>query len=158
MTATPPLTAGGRVRFRRARLIALLSVIGPGLLAGLSDDDPPGITVYSVLGTEYGYELLWVLLISTVALIAFHSLGARMGVVTAQGLMGLIRDRYGSRYGGAALALLVLANLGTTWRSWQVWPLGSSSSAFPVTWRCQSSRSASRCWSWAVASIASSTF
>ena len=100
--------------FRRARLIALLSVIGPGLLAGLSDDDQPGITVYSVLGTEYGYELLWVLLLSTVALIAFHSLGARMGVVTGQGLMGLIRDRYGPRYGGAARVLLVLANLGTT--------------------------------------------
>src|SRR5512132_1651264 len=114
MTATPPLTASSRVRFRRARLIALLSVIGPGLLAGLSDDDPPGITVYSVLGTEYGYELLWVLLLSTVALIAFHSLGARMGVVTGQGLMGLIRDRYGPRYGGAAMVVLLVANLGTT--------------------------------------------
>jgi Mn2+/Fe2+ NRAMP family transporter len=114
MTANQPLTASGRVRFRRARLIALLSVVGPGLLAGLSDDDPPGITVYSVLGTEYGYELLWVLLISTVALIAFHSLGARMGVVTGQGLMGLIRDRYGPRYGAAAMVLLLLANLGTT--------------------------------------------
>jgi Mn2+/Fe2+ NRAMP family transporter len=68
VTATPPLTATP-VRFRCARLIALLSVIGPGLLAGLSDDDPPGITVYSVLGTDYGYELLWVLLISTIALI-----------------------------------------------------------------------------------------
>jgi NRAMP (natural resistance-associated macrophage protein)-like metal ion transporter len=114
VTAPPRVSASGRVRFRRARLIALLSVIGPGLLAGLSDDDPPGITVYSVLGTEYGYELLWVLLISTVALIGFHSLGARMGVVTGQGLLGLIRDRYGPRYGGAAMILLVLANLGTT--------------------------------------------
>jgi Mn2+/Fe2+ NRAMP family transporter len=113
VTATPPVTAAP-ARFRRARLIALLSVIGPGLLAGLSDDDPPGITVYSVLGTEYGYELLWVLLISTIALIAFHSLGARMGVVTGQGLLGLIRDRYGPRYGGAAMILLVVANLGTT--------------------------------------------
>src|SRR5215217_7249331 len=47
-------------------------------------------------------------------LIAFHSLGPRIGVVTGQGLMGLIRDRYGPRYGGAALALLVLPNLGTT--------------------------------------------
>jgi NRAMP (natural resistance-associated macrophage protein)-like metal ion transporter len=113
MTTTPlPATRG--VSRRRTRLIVLLSVVGPGLLAGLSDDDPPGITVYSVLGTEYGYELLWVLLLSTVALIAFHSLGARMGVVTGQGLIGLIRDRYGPRYGGAALAVLLVANLGTT--------------------------------------------
>jgi Mn2+/Fe2+ NRAMP family transporter len=55
-----------------------------------------------------------VLLLSTVALIAFHSLGARMGVVTGQGLIGLIRDRYGPRWGGSAMALLLLANLGTT--------------------------------------------
>ena len=113
MTTTPfPATKG--VPRRRTRLIILLSVVGPGLLAGLSDDDPPGITVYSVLGTEYGYELLWVLLLSTVALIAFHSLGARMGVVTGQGLMGLIRDRYGPRHGGGAMVVLLVANLGTT--------------------------------------------
>jgi NRAMP (natural resistance-associated macrophage protein)-like metal ion transporter len=110
---TTPLTATKGVRRRRTRLIVLLSVVGPGLLAGLSDDDPPGITVYSVLGTEYGYELLWVLLLSTVALIAFHSLGARMGVVTGQGLIGLIRDRYGPRYGGASMAVLLLAHIGT---------------------------------------------
>jgi Mn2+/Fe2+ NRAMP family transporter len=54
---------------RRVRLLALVAVLGPGLLAGLSDDDPAGITTYSVLGAEYGYQLLWVLLLSTVALI-----------------------------------------------------------------------------------------
>lgn len=102
------------VRPGRVRLLALLAVIGPGLLAGLSDDDPAGITTYSVLGTDYGYQLLWVLLLSTVALILFHSLGARMGVVTGQGLIGLIRDRDGPRKGGLAMGLLLLANLGTT--------------------------------------------
>src|SRR6188472_4402244 len=81
----------------RVRLVALASVLGPGLLAGLSDDDPAGITTYSTLGAEYGYELLWVLALSTVALIVFHSLAARMGVVTGQGLIGLIRERYGIR-------------------------------------------------------------
>ena len=65
----------------------------PGLLAGLSDDDPAGITTYSILGAEYGYRLLWVLLLSTVALVVFHGLGARMGVATGQGLIGLVRER-----------------------------------------------------------------
>ena len=37
-----------------------------------------------------------------------------MGVVPGQGLMGLIRDRYGPRYGGAAMVVLLVANLGTT--------------------------------------------
>jgi NRAMP (natural resistance-associated macrophage protein)-like metal ion transporter len=96
------------------RLAALVAVVGPGLLAGLSDDDPAGITTYSVLGADYGYELLWVLLLSTVALVLFHNLGTRMGVATGQGLIGLVRDRYGVRLGGLAIVALLLANLGTT--------------------------------------------
>jgi Mn2+/Fe2+ NRAMP family transporter len=116
VSIAPDEVASGtrRRRTARVRVIALVSVVGPGLLAGLSDDDPPGITTYSVLGTEYGYQLLWVLLLSTVALIVFHSLGARMGVATGQGLIGLVRDRYGPRTGGAAMALLLVANFGTT--------------------------------------------
>ncbi len=103
-----------RARGRRLTLGALVAVVGPGLLAGLSDDDPAGITTYSVLGADYGYQLLWVLLLSTVALILFHGLAARMGVVTGQGLIGLVRQRYGVRVGGATLAALVVANIGTT--------------------------------------------
>ena len=83
---------------RHRRLAALAAVVGPGLLAGLSDDDPPGITTYSILGAEHGYELLWVLALSTLALIVFHEVGARLGIVTGQGLAGLIRERYGVRW------------------------------------------------------------
>ena len=99
---------------RRWRIGALLAVIGPGLLAGLSDDDPAGITTYSVLGADHGYQLLWVLLASTVALVIFHALAARMGVVTGQGLIGLVRQRYGVRLGAGVLIALVIANIGTT--------------------------------------------
>jgi len=98
----------------RVRILALVSVLGPGLLAGLSDDDPAGITTYSVLGAQHGYQLLWVLLLSTIALVVFHSLGARMGVVTGQGLIGLIRQRYGVRAALLAVAVLIVANIGTT--------------------------------------------
>jgi Mn2+/Fe2+ NRAMP family transporter len=105
------MTAPGRTT---KRVGALLAVIGPGLLAGLSDDDPAGITTYSVLGADHGYQLLWVLLLSTVGLIVFHSLAARMGVVTGQGLIGLVRQRYGVGVGAAVLAALVVANIGTT--------------------------------------------
>jgi NRAMP (natural resistance-associated macrophage protein)-like metal ion transporter len=97
-----------------APLVALAAVVGPGLIAGLSDDDPAGITTYSVLGASYGYRLLWVLLISTIALILFQDLGARIGVVTGQGLAGLIRQRYGARAGMMSISALLLANIGTT--------------------------------------------
>ena len=97
---------------RGRRALPFLAVLGPGLLAGLSDDDPAGITTYSVLGADNGYQLLWVLLLSTLALMVFHDLGARLGVVTGQGLIGLIRHRYGVGVGAGALVALVLANLG----------------------------------------------
>jgi NRAMP (natural resistance-associated macrophage protein)-like metal ion transporter len=99
---------------RRSALLALAAVAGPGLLAGLSDDDPAGITTYSILGADYGYRLLWVLLLSTLALIVFHEAGARMGIATGQGLTGLIRERYGVRLAAAALLVLLIANIGTT--------------------------------------------
>jgi NRAMP (natural resistance-associated macrophage protein)-like metal ion transporter len=104
---------------RRRRLLragsaaALLAVVGPGVLAGLSDDDPAGITTYSILGAKFGYRLLWVLALSTVALIVFHELGARMGVVTKKGLLALVRDHYGPAGATVALGALVVANLGT---------------------------------------------
>ena len=98
---------------RRASLAALLLVVGPGVLAGLSDDDPAGITTYSILGAKFGYEMLWVVAVSTVALIVFHELGARMGVVTGKGLLALVHDRYGRRGSAVAMGALVVANLGT---------------------------------------------
>src|ERR1700709_17517 len=70
---------------RAGGLAALLAVVGPGLLAGLSDDDPAGITTYSILGAKYGYQLLWVLTLSTAALIVFHELAVRLGLLTAKG-------------------------------------------------------------------------
>ncbi|MGI8845204.1 MAG: divalent metal cation transporter, partial [Thermoleophilaceae bacterium] len=97
----------------RATLVAALAVVGPGILAGLSDDDPAGITTYSILGADYGYRLLWVLALSTAALIVFHELGARLGVVTGKGLLALVRERYGKTAAAAALAALIVANLGT---------------------------------------------
>jgi Mn2+/Fe2+ NRAMP family transporter len=94
-------------------IVAFAAVLGPGLLAGLSDDDPAGITTYSILGADYGYRLLWVLALSTLALIVFHELAARTGVVTGKGLMRLVSERYGRRRTHVALSALVIANIGT---------------------------------------------
>jgi Mn2+/Fe2+ NRAMP family transporter len=98
---------------KKIRLAALLAVMGPGLIAGLSDDDPAGITTYSVLGAKYGYQLLWTLVASTIALIVFQDLGARIGVVTRQGMIGLVRQKYGARSGTLSATALIVANIGT---------------------------------------------
>jgi Mn2+/Fe2+ NRAMP family transporter len=119
----PPRAIGRRLHWRlirnrghlirRGSIVALLAVVGPGVLAGLSDDDPAGITTYSILGADYGYELLWVLALSTAALVVFHELAVRMGIVTGKGLLALIRERYGKRAVTLALGALLIANLGT---------------------------------------------
>ena len=98
---------------RKIRIAALLAVMGPGVIAGLSDDDPAGITTYSVLGAKYGYQMLWVLVASTIALIVFQDLGARIGVVTRQGMIGLVRQKYGARAGTLSASALIIANVGT---------------------------------------------
>lgn len=94
-------------------LVAFLAVLGPGMLAGLSDDDPAGITTYSILGTEHGYRLLWIIPASTILLVYFHLLAVRIGAVSGKGFVGVVRERWGSRMGYLAVLGLMLANFGT---------------------------------------------
>ena len=94
-------------------MATFLSVLGPGLLAGLSDDDPAGLTTYSVLGTEHGYRLLWIIPASVVLLIQFQLIAVRIGAATGKGLVALVRERWGPRAAYVALVGLLLANFGT---------------------------------------------
>ncbi|HQQ63040.1 MAG TPA: divalent metal cation transporter [Pseudomonadales bacterium] len=103
-------------RFRNAgigSLTAFLAVLGPGLLAGLSDDDPAGITTYSVLGTDHGYRLLWIIPASTVLLVQFHLMAVRIGAASGKGFVGIIRERWGHVAGYMAVTGLLFANFGT---------------------------------------------
>jgi Mn2+/Fe2+ NRAMP family transporter len=103
----------GHRRQGRSIWIALLAVTGPGLLAGLSDDDPAGVTTYSILGAEFGYDLLWSIPLSTLLLICFHLLAVRVGLASGKGLGAVIRDRHGARAGMLVAGFFVLANFGT---------------------------------------------
>jgi Mn2+/Fe2+ NRAMP family transporter len=94
-------------------LAAFMAVLGPGLLAGLSDDDPAGITTYSVLGADYGYRLLWIIPFSTILLVQFHLLAVRVGAATGKGFVGIIRERWGRSWGYFAVIGLLFANFGT---------------------------------------------
>jgi Mn2+/Fe2+ NRAMP family transporter len=110
---------GIALRFARIRaagagaLMAFLAVLGPGLLAGLSDDDPAGITTYSILGTEHGYRLLWIVPASTLLLVYFHLTAVRIGAACGKGFVGIIRQRWGRGCGYLAVVGLLLANFGT---------------------------------------------
>lgn len=92
---------------------ALVAVMGPGILAGLSDDDPAGITTYSLLGADFGYELLWVIPAATALLVIFHLLAIRLAMESGQGFVAVVRSRYGHLVAAVAGASFVIANFGT---------------------------------------------
>ena len=102
------------VRSRRARVLTLLAVIGPGLITGVTDDDATGITGYALAGAQFGYDLLWVLLVTSICLWPIMEMVARMGVVTGKGLSDLMRERFGVAPTLWAMALLFVANAATT--------------------------------------------
>ena len=93
---------------------AFLAVLGPGLVSGFADNDAGGITTYSVVGAEFGYALLWIVLASMVALFVTQEAGARLGLATGHGLLDLIREGFGIRWAALAIATMLFANLGTT--------------------------------------------
>jgi NRAMP (natural resistance-associated macrophage protein)-like metal ion transporter len=89
-------------------------VLGQGIVSGFADNDAGGITTYSVVGAQFGYALLWVVLASLVALFFTQEVGARLGLATGRGLLDLIREHFGPRRGVLAIATMLLANLGDT--------------------------------------------
>jgi Mn2+/Fe2+ NRAMP family transporter len=94
--------------------LAFLAVLGPGLVSGFADNDAGGITTYSVVGAQFGYALLWVVLASMLALFVTQEVGARLGLVTGRGLLDLIREGFGIRWAALGIVTMLVANLGTT--------------------------------------------
>jgi NRAMP (natural resistance-associated macrophage protein)-like metal ion transporter len=72
----------------------LLSKLGPGLITGASDDDPSGIATYSQVGAQFGYTLLWTMLISYPLMAAIQEICGRIGRVTGCGLAANLRKNY----------------------------------------------------------------
>ena len=101
-----------RLSPRRARIFALLGLLGPGLIAANAGNDAGGIATYSSVGAKYGYGLLWTIVLITVSLAIVQMLAARMGVVTGKGLAELVREEYGIRWSVFATTAVLIANLG----------------------------------------------
>src|SRR6201994_306111 len=96
----------------RIRIMLFLAVLGPGFITANVDNDSGGIFTYSQAGAQYGYELLWMMIPITLALIVVQEMCARMGVVTGKGLSDLIREEFGLRITFIVMVLLVIVNFG----------------------------------------------
>lgn len=92
-------------------LSRFIANLGPGLITGAADDDPSGISTYSVAGAALGYSILWTALFSFPLMAAVQLMCARLGMVTGHGLGGVIRKRYPRPILWAACLLLLVANI-----------------------------------------------
>ena len=98
----------------RNRLLLLLAVIGPGIITSNVDNDPGGITTYSLAGSHYGYGLMWMMIPILIALVVIQEMCVRMGIVTGKGLADLIRENYGIKLTFYILLALLVTNMFNT--------------------------------------------
>jgi len=105
--AAQPQTA----KVSRRRVRQFFSELGPGLITGAADDDPSGISTYSVTGASFGYAPLWTALFSFPLMASVQLMCARLGMVTGLGLAGVIRRRYPTWVLWGACSLLIVANV-----------------------------------------------
>src|SRR5512141_1467441 len=95
----------------RYHIAVFFSVIGPGFVTAMVDNDAGGIYTYSQAGARWGYLPLWTLLPVMVLLVVAQEMCSRMGAVTGKGLSDLIREEFGLRVTFLMMALLVVTNM-----------------------------------------------
>jgi NRAMP (natural resistance-associated macrophage protein)-like metal ion transporter len=100
-----------QLRSKQNRIQLFFSDLGPGLITGCADDDPSGISTYSVAGAAFGYGLLWTALISFPLMVSLQLMCSRLGMVTGRGLAGVVRRRYSKWVLWSACTLLLVANV-----------------------------------------------
>ena len=96
---------------KKGRVRRFFADLGPGLITGAADDDPSGISTYSVTGASFGYLPLWTALFCFPLMVAVQLMCARLGLVTGLGLAGIVRRNYSRTVLWGACSLLIVANI-----------------------------------------------
>jgi Mn2+/Fe2+ NRAMP family transporter len=99
-----------RPRTIKTRLMTLLAIVGPGIIVMVGDNDAGGVATYAQAGQNYGYSLLWVLLLLIPVLIVNQEMVVRLGAVTGVGHARLINERFGRGWGWFSVGDLFLLN------------------------------------------------
>jgi Mn2+/Fe2+ NRAMP family transporter len=97
-------------RTLRRRLLTFLAIVGPGLIVMVGDNDAGGVSTYAQAGQNYGYSLLWVLVLLIPVLIVNQEMVVRLGAVTGVGHARLIFERFGRFWGVFSVGDLFLLN------------------------------------------------
>ncbi len=92
------------------RVKRYFKLLGPGLITGASDDDPSGIGTYAVAGAQLGFATLWLALVTFPLMASVQYICAKIGMVSGQGLAGVLRKHYSRKLLYGAVLALVIAN------------------------------------------------
>ena len=95
-------------------LLRWLLILGPGLIATSAGNDAGGIATYSSAGAKFGYQMIWVMIVLTVAFAIVQEMCARLGAATGRGLLDLIRERFGIGWTLFVVGPVLIANSGVT--------------------------------------------
>ena len=87
-----------------------LKKLGPGLITGAADDDPSGIATYSQAGAQFGFSMLWTVLLTYPLMVGIQMISAEIGRVTGHGLATNIRQHYSPVLLYAIVGLLLVSN------------------------------------------------
>jgi NRAMP (natural resistance-associated macrophage protein)-like metal ion transporter len=93
-------------------ILPVLALAGPGLIAANAGNDAGGIATYASAGAQFGYRMLFFMLIVTIALVIVQEMCARIGAHTGEGLGSLIREHFSVRQSAFALLVFAIANTG----------------------------------------------
>ena len=91
--------------------LSALKKLGPGLVTGAADDDPSGIATYSQAGAQYGFGLLWTIVLTYPLMAGIQMICARIGLVTGRGLASNMQRCYPALLTLPLIALLLVANV-----------------------------------------------
>src|SRR5205809_668788 len=94
----------------RRRILTLLAIVGPGLIVMVGDNDAGGVSTYAQAGQDFGYSLLWTLLLLIPVLIVNQEMVVRLGAVTGVGYARLITERFGPTWGWFSAGGIFLLN------------------------------------------------
>jgi NRAMP (natural resistance-associated macrophage protein)-like metal ion transporter len=94
-----------------SKLLRGFRKLGPGIVTGAADDDPSGIATYSQVGAQFGFTMLWTMLLTYPLMAGIQEISAWLGRVTGMGIAANIRRHYAPALLYILVAVLLIANL-----------------------------------------------
>src|SRR5579884_1677940 len=114
LTNQPPRRVGqshALGQMLRRKPLAVLKALGPGLIAGASDNDPTTVASLAVIGSTTGFGLSWLVILVIPMLVIVQTVSSTVGVCARTGLEDAIRSRYGKVWATVALVTVLAVSV-----------------------------------------------